>query len=226
MEVWCEEEYKKILSINNDDCSFEKTNDSINGSKPDFIFKVFDRENDNLELSSVILEMKTELNSTDEKNKKKNKDFLEKLNKDKINNKAEYGLLVTELEWDKKFVIQKAQKFENIFIIRPEYFLTFLTLIKNFAIKKKEINRINIELKDKKEILDSFDKMKDDILNKCFKHIGTQLDIIEKEVDKAANSVSSIKNAANLIKETHFKTLENKIKDFKINKIIEKIEKI
>jgi hypothetical protein len=42
--------------------------------------------------------MKTELNSTDEKNKKKNKDFLEKLNKDKINNKAEYGLLVTELE--------------------------------------------------------------------------------------------------------------------------------
>jgi hypothetical protein len=42
--------------------------------------------------------MKSESDTSDDKNRNKNSKFLDKLEKDRENNKAEYGLLVTELE--------------------------------------------------------------------------------------------------------------------------------
>ena len=225
LEKWCEQEYNDHFSLAYDDCIFEPTNKIIDGKKPDYSFKVF---NDKTLITSVILEMKSESDTSDDKNRNKNSKFLDKLEKDRENNKAEYGLLVTELEWDDIFVIKKVnnQQFKNIYIVRPQYFLTFLSLVRSFALKKKEIINQNIDFQAKKDILEQFEDMKDNILDNSIKNLEKDAQSILTIATKIGTEAAKIEELSKKIIDTHVYKITNKIQKFNIEKILKKIEKV
>ncbi len=223
LEKWCEKEYNDHFSIAYDDCLFEPTNKTIEGKKPDYIFKVF---NQGTLITSVILEMKSESDNSDQKNKSKNIKFLDKLEKDRENHKAEYGLLVTELEWEDNFVIRKVnnQQFSNIYIVRPQYFLTFLSLVRSFVLKKKEILNQNIDFELKQKILNDFNDMKNDILDFSIKNLEKDSNVIIKHAIKIGEEALKIEELANKIINSHISRITNKIEKFNIKKILKKID--
>ncbi len=225
LEKWCEQEYNDHFSLAYDDCIFEPTNKIIDGKKPDYSFKVF---NDKTLITSVILEMKSESDNSDDKNRNKNSKFLDKLEKDRENNKAEYGLLVTELEWDDIFVIKKVnnQQFKNIYIVRPQYFLTFLSLVRSFALKKKEIINQNIDFQAKKDILEQFEDMKDNILDNSIKNLEKDAQSILNIATKISAESTKIEEISKKIIDTHVYKISKKIQNFNIEKILKKIEKV
>ncbi|MFB5029667.1 MAG: hypothetical protein WJU30_00208 [Candidatus Phytoplasma pruni] len=86
------------------------------------------------------------------------------------------------------------------------------------------------EFKKEQDIKDDFQAMKNEILDHSFKNIENNLITIQKEnenIKKISNSLFEsyeiIQTKINIILERHFKTVLNKINNFKIDKIIKKI---
>ncbi|HEY0045976.1 MAG TPA: DUF2130 domain-containing protein, partial [Flavobacterium sp.] len=94
LEQHCETEFNKLRATAFQNAYFEKDNNSRSGSKGDFIY----RENDEFgnEIISIMFEMKNEGDETT--NKKRNEDFFKELDKDRLEKKCEYAVLVSLLE--------------------------------------------------------------------------------------------------------------------------------
>ena len=64
-----------------------------------------------------------------------------KLDKDRIKKGCEYALLVSELEWnsDNDVPIKKVPEYEKMYVVRPQYFITFLSIVYSFGMKYKDL---------------------------------------------------------------------------------------
>ena len=78
LEQHCHNEFNKLRPLFKN-AYFEKDNDIKTGSKGDFIFRDYDEEN--IEIVSIMFEMKNEADTTSTKHK--NEDFLKELDKDR-----------------------------------------------------------------------------------------------------------------------------------------------
>ena len=96
LEQHCENEFNLIRSTGFQSAFFEKDNDVRTGSKGDYIFKDFENE---IELISIMFEMKNENDTTN--SKRKNEDF-QMFDKDR-REKIKYAVLVSLLEIDNEF---------------------------------------------------------------------------------------------------------------------------
>lgn len=111
---------------------FEKDNDVIEGTKGDFIYR--EDTEDGIPLLSIMFEMKNEADSTEKKHK--NEDFLGKLDRDRKKKKCEYAVLVTMLEPDNEYYntgIVIAHQYEKMYIVRPQFFIPLIALLRNAA---------------------------------------------------------------------------------------------
>lgn len=229
-ENQCLNDYNNSLGQFVNDSMFEKATENKNGTKPDFIFKVYANDlhskEDNPLLTTVVLEMKTESINSDDKNKKKNADHLQKLEKDRLNNNGDLAILVTELEKDDNFVIKRDPLYPNIIIIRPLAMIPVLTIIRSLALKNKEVFIKSIEFKNQQEILDEFNKFKDNILNNSLKNLGSQVEKIIKTANEIISKANDILESANVVLNSHKATIQNKIESFSIQKITKKIDKL
>ena len=232
LEKWCDNEYHNQNLVDQPHLLWEKANEIIKGSKPDFIFKVYatEKHNEDELLSSAVLEMKAE--DPTSKTKQTNKQFYDKLNKDRINRNLEYAILVSELEWDttNDLPVRKVLEYDKMYVVRPQYFMMFLNIIAAFGLKYKDIllakQEERIKFKDIETILNDFEAMKEEILENSIKHISNHLDNIVKQsviIEKANND---LKKSVDIIINTHLETIKNKINQFKIEKITKKIESI
>ena len=220
-EEWILNAYNNSDFSMSSDTNLEKANKTIGSSKPDFIFTVYDKDANNSTLEKIVIEAKTEGNT----GKTKNQDHYEKLDKDRHNNDAQYSLLISELEPNQEFMIKMVPNYQNMFVIRPGYFLSFLALIKHIALKKKTITSANLNFKRKEEILEEFNNMKNKILSNSVEQIEKNTSIILDQAVKIRDSVAKIEENGRKIVDRHIETIKNKIENFKIEKIIKKIEK-
>ena len=95
LEKHCEIEFNKLRATGFKNAYFEKDNNIKSGSKGDYIY----RENsEGCEFISIMFEMKNEQDITS--SKKRNEDFLKKLDKDRREKNCEYAILVSMLETD------------------------------------------------------------------------------------------------------------------------------
>lgn len=108
-------------------------------SKGDFIFKDYV---DDKEYVSIMFEMKNEQDTT--KTKHKNSDFFKELDKDRKEKNCEYAILVSCLELNNKMYdqgivdVSYISGYEKMYVVRPDYFVTVISLITNLA--KKNIS--------------------------------------------------------------------------------------
>ena len=102
LEQHCENEFNKLRATAFPTAYFEKDNDASSGSKGDFIFREFDQNE--IEIVSIMFEMKNEADTT--ATKKKNEDFFKELDKDRNQKGCEYAVLVSMLESDNDYYNQ------------------------------------------------------------------------------------------------------------------------
>ncbi|MDV3167775.1 MAG: DUF2130 domain-containing protein [Candidatus Phytoplasma stylosanthis] len=237
LEKWCDNEIKNQILIMND-ISWEKDNKIINGTKGDFIYKLYlnSDKKENEVLISALLEMKTEVKTLNNISKQKNEQYFKKLNKDRNNKNLEFAILVSELEYNQEndVPIQKVNKYKNMFIVRPAYLTFFLNVITSLGYKNKELilalSKKKEIFKEEKKIQIDFQKMKNKILNDLLNKIEKNLinvyeenEKIKKNSDALLNSYMYIQRQIKIILEHHFQVLLNEIKNFKISEIINQI---
>ncbi|HPN61231.1 MAG TPA: DUF2130 domain-containing protein, partial [Bacilli bacterium] len=202
------------------------------GTKADYIFKVYandDFQEVNL-LTSVACEMKSEDPSS--QNKKKNAEHYAKLDKDRNKKNCEYALLISELEWEQAndVPIRKVMEYEKMYLVRPPYFITFLSIIVSLGVKYQELllahNQEVLQFQEIQEIQDAFEKMKSDILDKQLERLDKEIKAINTNANQIANLSQKIIESTDKLATTLLDNIKKKIENFNIKKITKAIDKV
>ncbi len=190
LEQHCETEFNKLRPTAFTKAYFEKDNDARSGSKGDYIFKDFDQ--DGIEITSIMFEMKNENDST--ATKKKNEDFLAELDKDRKEKGCEYAVLVSLLEPESELyntgIVDVFHRYQKMYVVRPQFFIQIISLLRTAAMNalqyKAELQLVkaqNIDITNFETKLEAFkgDFAKNyDLASRKFQ---TAIDEIDKSID-------------------------------------------
>lgn len=190
LEQHCETEFNKLRPTAFTKAYFEKDNDARSGSKGDYIFKDFDQ--DGIEITSIMFEMKNENDST--ATKKKNEDFLAELDKDRKEKGCEYAVLVSLLEPESELyntgIVDVFHRYQKMYVVRPQFFIQIISLLRTAAMNalqyKAELQLVkaqNIDITNFETKLEAFkgDFAKNyDMASRKFQ---TAIDEIDKSID-------------------------------------------
>jgi hypothetical protein len=146
LEQHCEIEFNKIRQTAFPNVHFEKDNNTTDGTKGDYIYREFDAEGN--EIISIMFEMKNEADETEKKQKIENS--FKKLDEDRNKKKCEYAVLVTLREPENEFynigIVDVSYKYQKMYVIRPQFFIPMITLLRNAALNsltyKAELARL------------------------------------------------------------------------------------
>ncbi len=220
LEQHCSSEFNKLRPLFKN-AYFEKDNDIKTGSKGDFIFRDFD--DDETEIVSIMFEMKNEADTTATKHK--NEDFLKELDKDRKEKKCEYAVLVSLLEIDNDYynsgIVDMSYKYEKMYVIRPQFFIPLITLIRTMAINslkyKKELQLVkseNIDISHFEENMNAFKegfgrnyRLASERFKKAIEEIDKTIDHLQKTKDALLASENNLRLANNKAEELTIKKL-------------------
>ena len=190
LEQHCETEFNRIRAAAFPRAYFEKDNDARTGSKGDYIFR--DSDDAENEIVSIMFEMKNESDTT--ATKKKNDDFLKELNKDRNEKNCEYAVLVSLLEPESELynsgIVDVSYRFPKTYVIRPQFFIPFITLLRNAALKSQEVKAElalvkaqNIDVTNFENDLESFKNAFSRNYDLASRRFQTAIDEIDKSID-------------------------------------------
>lgn len=162
LERHCELSFEKMRAIAFPNAEFHKDNDIRTGSKGDYIFREWA---DGITVISIMFEMKNEGDGTS--TKKKNVDFLRELDRDRREKECEYAVLVSMLEADNDLyndgIVDVSHLYPKMFVIRPQFFLGLIGLLRNGAFGALEykrevelVRRTNVDVTRFEEKLETF----------------------------------------------------------------------
>ena len=202
LEQHCETEFNRIRAAAFPRAYFEKDNDARTGSKGDYIFRDCD-EADN-EIVSIMFEMKNESDTT--ATKKKNDDFLKELNKDRNEKQCEYAVLVSLLEPESELynsgIVDVSHRFPKTYVIRPQFFIPFITLLRNAALKSQEVKAElalvkaqNIDVTNFENDLESFKNAFSRNYDLASRRFQTAIDEIDKSIDHLQKTKDALMGA-------------------------------
>lgn len=220
LEQHCNHEFNRLRPLFRN-AYFEKDNDIKTGSKGDFIFRDYD--DDGNEIVSIMFEMKNEADQTATKHK--NEDFLKELDKDRKQKNCEYAVLVSLLELDNDYyndgIIDVSHIYEKMYVIRPQFFIPLITLIRNLASKsleyRKELENIrnqNIDITHFEEKMNAFK----DAFGKNYRIASEKFQKAIEEIDKTIDHLQKTKEAL-LSSENNLRLANNKADDLTIKKL-------
>lgn len=228
LEQWCYNEFNKHRSMGFMNDTFEKDNDIKNetNTKADFLY--IGRDEFGEECVKIIFEMKNQTESDGKKHK--NDEFLEKLNKDRENkiNKGqdyEYAVLVSMLEPENEYYNVGIQDVSYVhpkmFVIRPQFLMQFISLIKNEAMRNAADRRALKEERDKNVDITNFE----DKINKFkkaftthYKFANDRFDDAIKEIDSSINHLKNVKEEL-LLSKKHLTGSNNDLDSLTIKKL-------
>lgn len=221
LEQHCEIEFNKLRASAFQTAYFEKDNDSKSGSKGDFIFKETDDFGN--EIISIMFEMKNEGDETS--TKKRNEDFFKELDKDRTEKKCEYAVLVTLLEADSELyntgIIDVSHKHDKMYVIRPQFFIPIITLLRNAAMNSMKakaelaiVKSQNVDITNFEENINAFKAgfaKNYDLASRQFK---TAIDEIDKTMDHLQKTKDALLSSVN-----NLRLANNKAEDLTIKKL-------
>ena len=220
LETHCSYEFNKLRPLFKN-AYFEKDNDDRSGSKGDFIFRDYDEDGN--EIVSIMFEMKNEADETATKHK--NENFFKELDKDRNEKNCEYAVLVSMLEIDNDYyndgIVDVSHIYDKMYVIRPQFFIPIITLIRNLANKsleyKKELELIknqNIDITHFEESMNSFKES----FGRNYRLASERFSKAIEEIDKTIEHLQKTKE--NLLKaDDNLRIANNKAEDLSIKKI-------
>ena len=221
LEQHCETEFNLIRSTAFPRAYFEKDNDANTGSKGDYIFR--DSDEVGTEIVSIMFEMKNESDTST--TKKKNEDFLKELDKDRTEKGCEYAVLVSLLEPDSELynsgIVDVFHRYQKMYIIRPQFFLPIITLLRNAAMKSLEyktelalVKAQNVDITSFENDLDQF-KI---VFAKNYDLATRKFQTAINEIDKSIDHLQKTKDAL-LSTDRNLRLANNKAQDVTIKKL-------
>ena len=221
LEQHCQVEFNKIRMAGFKNAYFEKDNDASSGSKGDYIFRDF--SDDGQEFVSIMFEMKNECDTTATKHK--NEDFLKELDKDRREKKCEYAVLVSLLETDSEFynagIVDMSYKYPKTYVIRPQFFIPLITLIRNEAMNSLEYKKQLALIQNQNIDITHFEENLADFQNKFANNYRIASDKFKNaidEIDKTIDHLQKVKDGL-LGSERQLRIANDKAQDLSIKKL-------
>lgn len=221
LELHCENQFDMIRSAAFPNAEFGKDNDASTGSKGDYIFR--DKDSNGTEFISIMFEMKNEADAT--KTKKKNDDFLKELDKDRREKNCEYAVLVSLLESDNDLynngIVDKSHKYPKMYVIRPQFFIPMITLLRNAALKSLEV-RNELELIKEQNI--DITNFENDLANvqagfsKNYETAKKQFEDAIKSIDASISDLNKVKDKL-LRSGNNYRLANDKLQGISIKKL-------
>lgn len=220
LEQHCSIEFNRLRPLFKN-AYFEKDNDARTGSKGDFIFRDYD--DDGNEIVSIMFEMKNEADQTATKHK--NEHFFKELDKDRKEKNCEYAVLVSMLEADNDYyndgIVDVSYLYDKMYVIRPQFFIPLITLIRNLANKsleyRKELELIRNQNIDINNFEENMNKFKTDF-GRNYRLASEKFSKAIEEIDKTIDHLEKTK-AALLSSENNLRIANNKAEDLTIKSL-------
>lgn len=221
LELHCETEFNRLRATAFQNAYFEKDNDASSGSKGDYIYKESDQYGN--EIISIMFEMKNEDDQT--ATKKKNEDFLKELDKDRNQKSCEYAVLVSLLEADNELyntgIVDVSHKFKKMYVIRPQFFIPMITLLRNAALNSMQykselavVKAQNIDVTNFESQLNDFR----DSFGRNFRLASDKFKTAIESIDKSINQLQKTKE--NLLRsEDNLRIANNKADELTVKKL-------
>ncbi|MFT6102720.1 MAG: hypothetical protein ACJA2B_001163 [Candidatus Endobugula sp.] len=221
LEQHCDTEFNRIRATAFPRAFFEKDNDARTGSKGDYIFR--DSDDADTEIVSIMFEMKNEIDTT--ATKKKNEDFLKELDKDRREKGCEYAVLVSLLEPDSELyntgIVDVFHRYPKMYIVRPQFFLPIITLLRNASMKsleyKKELALVKAQSVDITNFETDLDNFKT-AFAKNYDLASKKFQIAIDEIDKSIDHLQKTKDAL-LSTDRNLRLANDKSQDVTIKKL-------
>lgn len=192
LEQHCEIEFNKLRALGFQNAYFEKDNDVRTGSKGDYIFRQFDEYND--EIVSIMFDMKNEADKT--ATKKKNEDFLKELDKDRNEKNCEYAVLVSVLEPDNDYynsgIVDVSHKYSKMYIIRPQFFIPLITLLRNAALKSLEYKKALVIERNQNIDITNFENSMNEFKDKFSKNYRIASQKFQTAIDEIDKTIAHL----------------------------------
>lgn len=222
LEQHCSIEFEKIRMTAFPNAFFDKDNDAKDGTKGDFIFRDFE---DGEEYLSIMFEMKNEMDDTDAKQKHTNESFLKKLDEDRTKKNCEYAILVSLLEIDNELynsgIVDVSYKYPKMYVIRPQFFIPMITLLKNAAMNSLNYRKELAIVKNQQNDLQNFEKE----MNEFKDYFGKKYELASKkfvgaieDIDKTIKLLEKIKDELRG-SENNLRLANDKAQDLSIKKL-------
>ena len=222
LEQHCQNSFNQIRMAGFQNAYFEKDNDASSGSKGDFIFK--DYTDDKTEIVSIMFEMKNEADMT--ATKKKNEDFLRELDKDRNEKGCEYAVLVSLLESDNDFynngIVDMSYKYPKMYVIRPQFFIPMITILRNAGLRSVEYKRQLVEIKNQNIDVSHFEENLLTFKNNFaynFTKASERFENAIAEIDKTIQHLQKVKEELTS-SERQLRLANDKAQDVSIKKLI------
>ena len=221
LEQHCQNQFNTIRMTAFPNAYFEKDNDARTGSKGDFIFK--ESSEDGTEFISIMFEMKNEADETATKHK--NEDFFKELDKDRREKNCEYAVLVSLLEADNEYynngIVDVSYRYEKMYVIRPQFFIPIITLLRNAALNSLKYQRELQVVKNQQLDIMNFEENMNTFKNAFAKNYDLASRKFEdaiNEIDKAIKQLEKVKEALTS-SERNLRLANDKAQDLSIKKL-------
>ncbi len=221
LEQHCEIEFNRLRATGFKNAYFEKDNDAKSGSKGDYIYRDYD--DNGVEFVSIMFEMKNEMETT--ATKKKNEDFLKELDKDRREKNCEYAVLVSLLEPENDLynsgIIDMSHRFEKMYVIRPQFFIPIITLLRNAALNSLQYKQELAVIRNQNIDISRFEEDMNDFKAKFSRNYRLASEKFKKaieEIDKTIDHLQKTKEAL-LSSEDNLRLANNKAEDLTIKRL-------
>ena len=221
LEQHCQNQFNQIRMTAFPNAYFEKDNDARSGSKGDFIFR--EASEDGTEFISIMFEMKNEMEETATKHK--NEDFFKELDKDRREKNCEYAVLVSMLEADNDLynngIVDVSYRYEKMYVIRPQFFIPMITLLRNAALNSLKYQRELQVVKNQQLDILHFEENMNSFKNAFAKNYDLASRKFEdaiNEIDKSIRQLEKVKEALTS-SERNLRLANDKAQDLSIKKL-------
>ena len=221
LEQHCQNQFNQIRMTAFPNAYFEKDNDARSGSKGDFIFR--EASEDGTEYISIMFEMKNEMDETATKHK--NEDFFKELDKDRREKNCEYAVLVSMLEADNDLynngIVDVSYRYEKMYVIRPQFFIPMITLLRNAALNSLKYQRELQVVKNQQLDILHFEENMNSFKNAFAKNYDLASRKFEdaiNEIDKSIRQLEKVKEALTS-SERNLRLANDKAQDLSIKKL-------
>ena len=220
LEQHCLTAFNQVRMMAFPRAQFEKDNDVVDRTKADFVYR--EEAEDGTPLLSIVFEMKNEADATEKKHK--NEEFLDKLDKDRKKKNCEYAVLVTMLEPDSELYnagIVTAYQYEKMYIVRPQFFIPLISLLRNAALANMQTRRELMLVKQQNLDVQQFEAALVDFRDKfgrnyelASKHFSSAID----EIDQTIKHLEKVKDYLTK-SENQYRLANDKAQDLSIRKL-------
>lgn len=222
LEQHCQNEFNSVRASQFPYAYFDKDNIAVEGTKGDFVYRDYDAPG-GVELISIMFEMKDEMDTSE--NKRTVESHLKKLDADRTKKGCEYAVLVTLLEADNELynrgIVDVSYKYEKMFVVRPQFFLPLISLLKGASMKSLEARRQLISMQAQNVDITNFEQNMEDFkqaFGRNYELAGRKFSEAIEGIDKTIRQLEKTKQAL-VSSENNLRLANDKAQDLTIKKL-------